>query len=152
MGRAQGEAVSAGAWDAAASDTVSGRGELRTTTRPEIALIRLAHSPTIQRQVRVSRIDNFSIFEGDIILGTPVQKQGAIISGPGGRWPNARWCTRSTPTFTNPERVTEAIAHWEQKTAIRFKQTDQRERTTSSSGNGGGCSSAVGSHRAASSG
>src|SRR5215216_5842648 len=89
--------------------------------------------------VTYSPVDGDAIFEGDIILGTVAKLdavfeavrdaddteaalEGVAITGSQHRWPNGRVAFRINPNLNNPERVTQAIAHWEQQTPIRFDQ------------------------------
>ncbi len=87
-----------------------------------------------------AEVDGLAIFEGDIVLGTveevtamadavadamagnQPQASVGIIAGPGGqfRWPNARVPYDIDPALPNQQRVTDAIAHWEANTRIRF--------------------------------
>jgi hypothetical protein len=72
-----------------------------------------------------------AIFEGDIILGTVDELQAAMddsgtvmqsvgITGQQFRWPNATIPYDIDPALPNQQRITDAIAHWQQKTCIRF--------------------------------
>jgi astacin len=88
------------------------------------------------KMVQYSPIDGDAIFEGDIILGTVEQmesayelvKQGPVepealkglgIVGSNYLWPKGIVHYEIDPALPNPERVHEAIAHWEGKTPIR---------------------------------
>lgn len=110
-------------------------------------------------------VEGVAMFEGDIVLGTvsDVQQadadadaggdggpvlQSVGISGQQFRWPNARVPYEIDPALPNPQRVTDAIAHWEANTRIRFVL-----RTAANQAQfpdfmrfvpGGGCSSMVG--------
>jgi Astacin (Peptidase family M12A)/FG-GAP-like repeat len=85
-------------------------------------------------------IDNYAIFEGDIILGE-VDKAGQLIQseletqGTGIRGRNFRWLEGVIPFVINAsvpingrQQILDAIAHWQANTSIRFvarqNQTD----------------------------
>ncbi len=104
-------------------------------------------------------VDGLAVFEGDIVLGTvkELQKPAALdglrleslgISGQQFRWPNATVPFEIDPALPKQQRVTDAMAHWEAHTPIRFVQ-----RTPANAGQfpdfvrfvpGDGCSSFVG--------
>jgi hypothetical protein len=103
-------------------------------------------------------VDGQAIFEGDIVLGSvqgmqDAEKQGVPqravgITGQQFRWPNATIPYEIDAGLPNQQRVTDAIAHWEANTRIRFvartaanqSQYPDYVRFVS----GGGCSSMVG--------
>ena len=112
-----------------------------------------------QAPVRYSSIDGLAIFEGDIVLGTVAQMQaapaeptfmpkGIVIKGDPYRWPGGRVPYYIDPALKQPERVQQAIQHWEAKTSIRFILLDgsnlnqYRDRVYFTSE--GGCWSQVG--------
>lgn len=121
--------------------TVRGRGELRTTTaRTSTIVLRTSEE---KRQIRHSVIDGLAVFEGDIVLSRGLEQLGLVITGPGVRWPNKTVVFELDGGLLKPDRVTKAIAHWEQKTVIRFKpRTSEKDFVLFK--NGDGCSSAVG--------
>lgn len=92
------------------------------------------------------------IAEGDIILNkkhvsnTPKQLnalQGESVGRTSGRWPNNTVYYNIASDLPNQSRVTDAIAHWESKTNLRFVlRTSQSNYITFRVG--GGCSSSVG--------
>jgi hypothetical protein len=111
-----------------------------------------------QKPVLYAEVDGLAVFEGDIVLGTvqslkqaqgqdlPLRSIG--ITGQQFRWPNATIPYEIDPTLPNQQRVTDAIAHWEAHTRIRFVL-----RTAANQSQypdfvrfvpGGGCSSMVG--------
>lgn len=77
--------------------------------------------------------DGLAIFEGDIVLGTIEEMQAKDnasadelvqfsigISGAQFRWPNGNVPYEIDPALPNQQRVTDAIAHWQANTRIRF--------------------------------
>jgi hypothetical protein len=115
-----------------------------------------------RKGLQYAEVDNVALFEGDIVLGSLAEVRGASgqeegmppvefgvgISGQQFRWPNARVPYEIDPTLPNQQRVTDAIAHWEANTPIRFLL-----RTPANAAQnpdfvrfvpGGGCSSMVG--------
>jgi hypothetical protein len=111
------------------------------------------------KSVQYAEVDGEAIFEGDIVLGPAdavraslssgdLAQMSVAITGQQFRWPNATVPYDMDAGFTNPQRVTDAITHWQANTPIRFVQ-----RTTANQAqfpdfvrfrNGGGCSSQVG--------
>ena len=131
-------------------------GELRSGPIAGTALIDGATFS--QKPVLYAEVDGQAIFEGDIVLGTvqslkqaqgqdlPLRSIG--ITGQQFRWPNATIPYEIDPALPNQQRVTDAIAHWEAHTRIRFVL-----RTAANQSQfpdfvrfvpGGGCSSMVG--------
>lgn len=117
--------------------------------------------------VQYTVVDGLAVVEGCIVIGTPeqaeenlkavqdqpgllradVQTQGSAIKGQGFRWPGGKMIFEIDPALPNPERVKQAMAHWEDKTSIRFVK---RDKTNPAHKNfvrfvpGSGCRSAVG--------
>ena len=119
------------------------------------------------KAVQYSVVDGLAIFEGCIVLGTVEEMEkktaaiqagedieedgdtrGLFLPGQEYRWPNGIVPYDIDPNLPNQKRVTNAIAHWEQKTHIRFVY-----RTSSNANQypnyirfrpGDGCSSYVG--------
>lgn len=94
------------------------------------------------KMIQYSAIDGDAIFEGDIILGTLEQmekayqlvKEGPVepesikglgIVGSNYLWPKGVVPYQIDPHLPEPERVLEAIAHWEEKTPIRFVEREE---------------------------
>lgn len=101
-----------------------------------------------EKSVEYAVVDGLAIFEGDIVLGTSedmekVNKEvrdaadmeaegvseapegvefGVGITGERFRWPRCLVPYTIDPNLPNKDRVTKAIAHWHQKTRIRFVQ------------------------------
>jgi hypothetical protein len=107
-------------------------GEYRSAVEPRTG--RINGNTFSLREVRYSALVGIAIFEGDIALGSVeqietltrsraarrLQPQGIAIKGDKFRWPGARIPYRIDNTLPRPERVTEAIKHWEANTPIRF--------------------------------
>ncbi|WP_329020662.1 Dot/Icm T4SS effector Zinc-dependent metalloprotease LegP [Streptomyces sp. NBC_00690] len=142
-----------------------GHGEFRSSGEVKTALIDGASFQA--KPVRYVEIDGQAIFEGDIVLGAAeaverrtaqlkaqgdAKPQSAVsISGREFRWPGALVPFEIDAALPNQQRVTDAIAHWQGRTSIRFVR-----RTTSNAARfpdfvrfvpGGGCSSFVGRQR-----
>ena len=119
--------------------------------------VRTAIIPLKQGNVAVqySVVDGLAIFEGDIVLGTVAEveqqteairgglPEAVVITGEKFRWKNCRIPYTIDPALTSQERVTQAIAHWEEKTNYRFVvRTNEPDWVTFRPGTG--CSSHVG--------
>jgi hypothetical protein len=91
------------------------------------------------RSVVYSNVDGIALIEGDIALGTVDQVEAATlvaratatsdptllasgvgITGSRYRWPNCQVPYEIDPNLPNQARVTDAIAHWETNTGLRF--------------------------------
>ncbi|WP_298291966.1 Dot/Icm T4SS effector Zinc-dependent metalloprotease LegP [uncultured Litoreibacter sp.] len=93
------------------------------------------------RTVQYAAVDGLAVFEGCIVLGTvdeveattaaakeAIEAEGAdtdvahgvVITGANRRWPNATMPYEIHSGLTNQKRVTDAIAHWKQKTGVNF--------------------------------
>jgi hypothetical protein len=108
-----------------------------------------------QKGLQYANIEGMAVFEGDIILGTVEEVEASALPTPEGalasigisgqqfRWPNATIPYEIDPALPNQQRVTDAIAHWQANTRIRFVQrTNQDDYVRFRPGNG--CSSMVG--------
>ncbi len=110
------------------------QGEFRGGERGTAMISGVEFGP---RPVIFSRVDGLAIFEGDIVLGTVDQLERQLaearrhaatgdlataigISGTRFRWPGALVPYEIDPALPNPARVTDAVAHWEANTRIRF--------------------------------
>jgi hypothetical protein len=99
-------------------------GEYRSGTTTGTTVIRTFTQG--EKEVQYSEIDGLAIFEGDIVLGTVKQikaetvLEGVGITGVGFRWPNARVPFEVDPNLPDPQRVTDAVAHWAVNTPVRF--------------------------------
>ena len=93
----------------------------------------------VNKAVQYSAVDDIAIFEGDIALGTvdEMERRAALvqagtesfdsgiahgvgITGEQYRWPNALMPYEIDSALPNKQRVTDAIAHWEANTNMRF--------------------------------
>ena len=139
-----------------------GAGEFRSSARVGTAII---DGNTFRaKAIQYAAVDGMAIVEGDIVLGgvEEVERQtrafqeaasqsvahGVAITGQQFRWPNCEIPFEIDPNLPNPQRVTDAIAHWEANTGFRFRQ-----RTAANAAQfpdfvrfvpGNGCSSMVG--------
>lgn len=123
------------------TDAIFGSGELRSTG-PVLGTMTL--NSGAKRQFRFSKLDGAGVFEGDIVVirSLDVQLLGLGVVRSGARWPQ-KLVPFDLDGLTAPERVRQAINHWEQKTPIRFKKrTNETDYVLFKNGNG--CSSAVG--------
>src|SRR5262245_1480612 len=102
------------------ADEVFGKGELRTTKNPRVGVLKLGSGT--EPQYRYSEIDGIGIFEGDIVLARGLELQGIAVVRPGARWPGRTVIYDLDPDLPDAKRVTDAIAHWEAKTVIKFKK------------------------------
>jgi hypothetical protein len=135
-----------------AEEQIFGSGEFRSTSTTSIAVI--SGDKFKDRAVQVSAIEGMAVFEGDIIIGSVsdvakarkaaaagVETLGVVIKGH--RWPQGKVPYVIDPALPNPNRATEAIAHWEQRTKLRFlRRTNERDHVIFRPSNG--CSSSVG--------
>ena len=89
------------------------------------------------KAVQYAVVGNRAVFEGDIVLGTVDElasrsaeidagardtgpSRGVVVVGAQYRWPNALMPYTISPGLPNQARVTDAIAHWESKTYLRY--------------------------------
>jgi hypothetical protein len=91
--------------------------------------------------------------EGDIILGdlSSIEegveedaKEGVARISRTGRWPGGNVAYAIDAALPNPARVRDAIAHWEERTSLRFHERTAGEADFIQFVDGGGCSSYVG--------
>jgi hypothetical protein len=86
-----------------------------------------------QKGLQYAEVGGLAIFEGDIVLGQVSQLKAAAeaeggdlrqsscgITGQQARWPDATVPYDIDASFPNQQRITDAIAHWEANTRIRF--------------------------------
>jgi hypothetical protein len=93
------------------------------------------------KALQYAAVDGRAVFEGDIVLGSVDEMEhdtavlasqaqageqdaqvvhGVGITGQQFRWPNALMPYEVDPSLTNQQRVTDAIAHWQSRTNMRF--------------------------------
>ncbi|MBW3572920.1 MAG: M12 family metallopeptidase [Gemmatimonadetes bacterium] len=113
-------------------DLLQDRGDwLRAGDETRTAPVAINH--VTRKELQYSPLDGMAVFEGDIVLGTEEQMQaareggtlvpmGVGITGEQFRWPRGIIPYQIHPALPNAERVTQAIAHWEARTRIRFVQ------------------------------
>lgn len=94
-------------------------------------------------------INNDAVFQKDIILrqeeltDQPTESKTTGRTRAGSKWPNKIVYYKIDPALPNPQRVYNAMTHWEANTSIRFvARTTQRGYVLFQ--NGSGCSSNVG--------
>lgn len=107
--------------------------------------------------VKVQKIKNTYVLDGDIIFSADQLKEAPdqigepsidgiankSVGRTGGRWPNNTVFYSVESSLASKQRVTDAIAHWERNTALRFvERTNQRDHIVFRTGSG--CSSRVG--------
>jgi hypothetical protein len=131
-----------------------GRGEFRSGPIAGTALISAA---TFNRNpVHYADVEGWAIFEGDIVIGRVADIQRAQargeapvprsigITGQQFRWPNATIPFTIDAGMPDQHRVTDAIAHWQANTPIRFVPHTAADADFVTFQAGNGCSSAVG--------
>jgi len=149
--------------EAESSVAGGGHGEFRSSREVKTGLIDGVSFES--KPVQYVELEGLAIFEGDIVLGTAAEVQrhteerqadtegklpqsAVAISGKQFRWANGVVPFEIDGGLPNQQRVTDAIAHWESRTRIRFVR-----RTPANSAqhpnfvrfvSGGGCSSFVG--------
>ena len=110
------------------------------------------------KKVRYGAVNGEALFEGDIVLGSVAEMEAikeqvenpqsegelsAVVVLTQFRWPNGVIPFRIDPSLPNQQRVTDAIAHWEANTNVRFKpRTNEPDFVTFRPG--AGCSAHVG--------
>ena len=108
-------------------------------------------------KVNVEKVNDIYVLDGDILfdanqltetpaeVGEPssIEVLGRSVGRTGGRWRNNTVYYSVESSLANKSRVTDAIAHWERNTALRFVQrTNQSDYIYFRTGSG--CSSFVG--------
>jgi hypothetical protein len=91
------------------------------------------------KPVKYGVVGELAIFEGDIVLGKVEHMErisnsvadpenmpvsGVVITGDRFRWPKAVIPYVIDPGLVNPQRVTDAMAHWSAQTPLRFVPRD----------------------------
>jgi hypothetical protein len=130
------------------------RGEFRSGPIAGTAL--LSAATFNNKPVRYANVDGQAIFEGDIVLApvavlqrAEAESRGPVlesigITGQQFRWPNATVAFDIDPGMPDQQRVTDAIAHWEANTPLRFVRRSATTTDFVMFQSGGGCSSQVG--------
>lgn len=135
-------------------------GEFRGAPQMHVALI---NGATFQNKtVTYYDVDGAAIVEGDICLGAVADIETAMarargvasadpavafsvgITGSQFRWPGCRMPHEIDPNLPNQQRVTDAIAHWEARTAFRFPLRTATDTNWVRFTDAGGCWSMVG--------
>ncbi|MBM4185465.1 MAG: hypothetical protein FJ207_14815 [Gemmatimonadetes bacterium] len=122
-------------------------------------VLRIVDTPSGKIVSKVALLDGDAIFEGDIVARSVVPPpsgsfvtattQGAVRTISDARWPAMTipyWIDRRLPW---PERVGDAIRHWEANTRVRFRAITAQEKLLAIGDfveftTGPGCTSAVG--------
>lgn len=130
-----------------------GSGE--ALTAPETRKSYIAGQTFGLKEITYGVVDGLAMFEGDIVLGTVEEMESirrqveatniaeAVAVLPQFRWTGGVVPFRINSSLTGQQRVHDAIAHWQQRTGIRFRpRTTEANFVTFTSGNG--CSAHVG--------
>lgn len=129
-------------------------GEFRSGPIAGTALVSAATFTA--KPLRYAEVDGLAMFEGDIVLGRVADLRAAEaagtgphleaigITGQGFRWPGGRVPFDIAPGMPDQQRVTDAIAHWEAHTPLRFVRRTGADADFVMFQGGGGCSSQVG--------
>ena len=141
-----------------ASGDSDGGGEHRSG--PIAGTVVIAGATFSRKALQYAEVDGQAIFEGDIVLGSiedlrrgadpdgAPRLESVILTGSQFRWPNGRVPYEIAAGMANQQRITDAIAHWEARTPIRFVLRDASNAAQFSNfvhfQDGGGCSSTVG--------
>lgn len=105
--------------------------------------------PFSDRSVQYLVVDGYAVHEGDILLqlGTGTQA-GLVVSRSGLRWTDGIIPYEIAPNLRLPDRVAQAIAHWESETPLRFVRREASNAAQYPNylvfQHGGGCASFVG--------
>jgi hypothetical protein len=140
-------------------------GEFRSG--PAVGVSPVPGCTFLSKTLAYADVDGVAMFEGDIVLGDVAALQAAadpnqpnatfemasvvipaVLNGQNMRWVNGQVPFEFEANFPSPQRVNDAIAHWQANTNIRFiarnagnaNQFPDFVRFV----NGGGCSSSVG--------
>jgi hypothetical protein len=141
------------------ADETDGNPELQSSDQVGTAII--TGFTFGQKALQYAVVDGRCIFEGDIDLGSveEVERANAAMRGegvaeavvlPGSqfRWPNGQVPFEIDPAMPDQQRVTDAIAHWEAHTVIRFIRRTPANAASHPNFvrffHGSGCSSQVG--------
>jgi hypothetical protein len=133
-----------------AAPSTFGGAERAYPERTGVARTGVVHTERGDVQVNYEEIDGQAVIDGDIVmplhlLSAPGERQasGAARSRASTRWPNGVVPYVIDSGLSSPSRVTSAIAHWTEKTNIKFvPRTTETDYVKFVSGSG--CSSSVG--------
>lgn len=119
--------------------------------------IDVVFSDGLTRPLPFADLDGMGVFQGDIVLGrtdellsaaVPYVPMGIGRTGARFRWPGGQVAYEVDPRLPNPERVEQALQHWEATTVMRFRQITPSNRHQFSDflsfQDRGGCRSNVG--------
>ncbi len=106
-----------------------GKGEFRSGMISGSTIVQGESLP--EKSLVYANVEGMAVFEGDIILGSIDELQASMddsgtlmqsigITGQQYRWPNKTIPYDIDPNMPNQQRVLDAIAHWQEKTCIRF--------------------------------
>jgi hypothetical protein len=105
---------------------------------PQMGVAVISGATFANKAVTYYEVNGMCIIEGDIALGTVEEVTKATdaareavaadpeiafsvgLTGSRFRWPNCQIPYEIDPALPNPQRVTDAIAHWESRTSFRF--------------------------------
>lgn len=121
------------------------------------------------KKIQYAEVEGLAVFEGCIILGgaeefrasskkiealasdnpdlltkPKAEHRGSGIKGQQYRWPSRTIPYLIDPDVPNPQRVTEAMDHWHQRTSVRFRPHNGEKDFLRIQRNGSGCASKVG--------
>jgi hypothetical protein len=146
--------------DKSQEDSAVGEGELRGG--PVMGTAVISGATFTNKSVTYYEVGGVALIEGDIALGSveavkaatdaareavasdPQIAFGVGIPGSQFRWPNCRIPFEIDPALPNQQRVTDAIAHWEARTAFRFPARTAADPNWVRFTDAGGCWSRVG--------
>lgn len=140
---------------------MSGRAKIGATALLFVAVAQSAERPEIRtvwhrgKLLTYEVVGGLALFQGDIVLGTAQELEAIAASGrrdasvlniPARRWPDGLIPYVIEPDLPNPQRVLDAIEHWNTNTPIRLiPRTSESNYVRFFRQNGTGtCSSSVG--------
>lgn len=88
-----------------------------------------------QRNLEVAQIGDLAFFEGDIALGSVMQlkpdelMRAVVVSDVSRLWPGGVVAFSVDQSLPSPERAFEALAHWRERTPIRFIERTAENET-----------------------
>jgi hypothetical protein len=123
---------------------MAGNGELEAGNSVKTTFMMVGTVGKTLRPVQYTVVENHAVVEGCIIIGTADDAEknlqyvqdhpgalrahattlGSAIKGEGFRWKGGVMIFEIDSHLSDPQRVRDAMAHWESKTSIRFVQRD----------------------------